>query len=378
MRSGLSFLIRPFIFNGRPVFFFVHLLIFLILPKYPQNQLQAQKFVRDSLVVHFNTQLNQEKLPLGIDTIQDDRNLSPRNVGSYEIKKYLLIPVDLDIYITKPLREEIREIIPAVSSKQDSSGIGLVIKEFSVTKKSGGIFFTRYQLTSSFQIYWGKALNQERFIGELLYEINCRPAFFRDKISRGFQRVLDKWQLDFTDDIQHITYDLQTGQIPRLENLRFEIYSDKYVNMYNALDWVKYRDGFATDLEIFFSHREAQPRFIRSGGYQLRYKNSSDFESIGFALSVGNFFWRLDRIFLFKGKSQLVLGVNRWNNIQTTPHKIYDAFIFEFILNQSITYNPLDKRSLLIGIGLQQEIFYVYSKDWRCQIGPYVHLGIKL
>lgn len=374
----MSFLIRPSIFNRRFVFFLIPLLILLILPEYPQNQLQAQKFVQDSLVVHFNTQLNQDRLPLRIDTIRDDRKLPPRTVGSYEVKKYLLIPVDLDIYTTKPLREEMMEIIPATSSIQDSSGIGLVIKEFSMTKKSGGIFFTRYQLTSSFWIYWGKELDQERFIGELLYEVNCRPAFFRDKISRGFQRIVDKWQMDFVDDIHHITYSLKTGQVPRLENLRFEIYSDKYINMYNAVDWVKYRDGYATDLEIFFSHREAQRSFIRSGGYWLRYKKSSDFESIGFGLSVGNFFWRLNRIFLFKGKSQLILGINRWNDIKTTAHKIYDAFIFELILNQSITYNPLDKRSLVFGIGLQEEIFYVYSKDWRFQIGPYIHLGIKL
>lgn len=374
----MNFLIRPSIFNRRFVFFLIHLLIFLILPEYPRNQLQAQKFVRDSLVVHFNTQLNQDKLPLCIDTIRDDRNLPPRSVGSYEIKKFLLIPVDLNIYTTKPLSEEMMGMISATLSTQDSSGIGLVIKEFSITKKPGGIFFTRYQLTSSLWIYWGKELNQERFIGELLYEVNCRPAFFRDKIRRGFQGVIDKWQLDFIDDIHHITYNLKTGQVPRLENLRFELYSDKYMNMYNAVDWVKYRDGYATDLEIFFSHREAKRRFIRSGGYRLRYKKSSDFESIGFGLSVDNFFWRLNRIFLFKGKSQMVLGVNRWNDIKTTAHKIYDAFIFEFILNQGITYNPLDKRSLVIGIGLQEEIFYIYSKDWRFQIGPYVHLGIKL
>jgi len=374
----LSFLIRPSIFKGPRVVFSVRLFIFLFLLDLPPNQLLAQKFVRDSLVVHFNRQKNQDKLPLHINAIRDDRNLPGRNVGNYEVKKYLLIPVDLDIYTIKPLGEEMMEIIPATLSIQDSSRLNLVIREFSMTKKSGGIFFTRYQLTSSFWIYWEKEQDQEQFVGELLYEVNCRPSFFRDKASRGFRRIIDKWQPDFIDDIHHIAGGLQMGQVPRLENLRSEIYSGKYINMYNAVDFIRFQDGYATDLQIFFSHREAKRRFVRSGGYRLRYKNSSDFESIGFGLSVGNFFYRLNRIFLFQGKSQLILGINRWNDIKTAAHKIYDAFIFEFILNQSLTYNLLDKRSFVFGIGIQEEVFYVYSKNWQFQIGPYIHLGIKL
>jgi hypothetical protein len=132
------------------------------------------------------------------------------------------------------------------------------------------------------------------------------------------------------------------------------------------------------DNEIYFSHREAGKRFFRSGGYNIRYRNANDFESIEFGLSNDYLFYRLSPKLLLQGKSQIMFGLNRWKDIQTTKHKLYDAVILDYSMSQSLVFNPLDKRSILFGIGLMENIFYVYSKDFQFQAGPLLHLGIKL
>ena len=58
--------------------------------------------------------------------------------------------------------------------------------------------------------------------------------------------------------------------------------------------------------------------------------------------------------------------------------EFYDAFIGDLSLSQSIVYNPLDKNSILFGIGLSEDLSYIYSKGLRFHTGILFHLGIKL
>jgi hypothetical protein len=339
--------------------------------------LLAQKLVRDSLLVSFRNPKLIQALQIPIDSIRDLRDESPRTVGNYEVTQFLFIPVDLDIRTEKPLS---REILEALNSPEDSSTLPrfrLAIDEFDLSKNSGSWLFPRYLLYASFRVYWYHP-DSTRFIGEILYEVPRRPAMFGDKLKDGFQKSIYDWQQAFVSDLNTIAVRLAADETPWLENLRTERYAGKSINFYSGVSYIQYTHSHIIDGEMFFSHREARRRFIRTGGYQIRFRNADDFESLSFGLSRDYLFYRLKRNFVFRGKSQLMLGINRWKDIQTIDHEIYDAVVFEYVLGQEIVYNVLDKRTILFGIGLQENVFYIYSKGWQFKIGFSVHLGVKL
>jgi hypothetical protein len=341
------------------------------------TSLFAQKLVRDSILVSFeNPHLNQV-LEIPIDSIPDLRNTSPHTIGKYEVTKFLFIPVDLDIYTEKPLRREILQTLNSPANQSSLPKFRLVINEFNLSRNSGSWLFPRYLLNAAFQVYWHQS-DSTHFIGEILYEIPRRPAILGGNLKTSFGKVINKWQQNFITDLNTIANSLAAGETPRLENLRTDIYTGKSINLYSGISYIRYPNSHVIDGEMFFSHREARRWFIRTGGYQVRFRNADDFESLSFGLSRDYLFYRLNRNFVFKGKSQLMLGINRWKDIQTTNHEIYDALIFEYVLGQDIVYNVLDKSSILFGIGLQENVFYIYSKDWQFKIGFSIHLGIKL
>jgi len=341
------------------------------------SRLPAQKMVRDSLLVSFENPLPVPVLQVPIDSIRDLRGESPRTVGKYEVSHFLFIPVDLDVRTEKPLN---REILQAFNSSADSTTvprIRLAIDNFDLSKNSGSWFFSRYLLNADFRVYWYYS-DSTRFIGEILYEVPRRSGIFGDKLKIGFQNAIYDWQQVFASDLNTIAVNLVADQTPRLENLRSEVYTGKSINLYSGVSYIRYPDSHIIDGEMFFSHREARQRFIRTGGYQIRLRNTDDFESISFGLSRDYLFYRLNRHFVLRAKSQLMLGVNRWKDFLTFDHKIYDAMIFEYVLGQDLIYNVLDKRSILFGIGLQENTFYIYSKDWQFKIGLSLYLGVKL
>ena len=74
----------------------------------------------------------------------------------------------------------------------------------------------------------------------------------------------------------------------------------------------------------------------------------------------------------------MFFGFNKWNDISTVDHKLNDAIIFDASLSQSILFNPLDKKSFIFGAGILENIYYIYSRGNRFQIGFTMYFGIKL
>jgi hypothetical protein len=73
-----------------------------------------------------------------------------------------------------------------------------------------------------------------------------------------------------------------------------------------------------------------------------------------------------------------MIGVNRWKDYQTYDHKLYDAIILDFALNQKVIFNPLDRNSLLVGFGISEDLSYIYSRGLNLQFGFLISLGLKL
>lgn len=147
--------------------------------------------------------------------------------------------------------------------------------------------------------------------------------------------------------------------------------------MDTGVDFCAGAHGWITDGEIIFSRREAKNLVIRDG-YNIRYRHGDHFEAIEFGLSNDYLFYRIKSNLILKAKSQIMFGFNRWDDMATTRHKFWDAVIVDYSLSQSVLYNPLDQRAIIVGLGLMENVYYVHSQKVKIQPALMLHLGLKL
>lgn len=352
------------------------ILVFLF--GFSRNNSFCQKLVQDSLIVHFPRSVELKPIHGVIDSVVDQRDSEPHVIGEYEVTKYLFVPVDLLICTEKPLADEVNAIFNGTVNTKQSLRLKLVLDDFWLTKKTGSWLYPHYQLNASVQLYEKNQNNNSVYVGHLVYETVSRQSLFGDKLKRGFEKVMEKWRDEFVDDLTIVSKNLRSYQDITLDNFRTGIFSGRRTHLYGGMDVVMGTRDWLVDGALFFSHREAGKPFFRSGGYNVRYRNAKTFESIEFGLSIDYLFHRLNRQMILRGKSQIMLGFNRWKDIDTKDHKIYDVLILNYSLSQSLIFDPLDERGIFFGVGLLEDVYYVYSKGIEFQLGLLFHLGLKL
>lgn len=342
------------------------------------NNVLSQDLARDTLHVSFPIFDSQRASEGIVDSVLDERDGDPTIIGVYEVNKYLFIPVDLFICTPKTLAEEIAGMFSPDKDEKDALRFNLVIRDFQLTRRTQSWIYPHYRLNASIGLYEKGSEGDPKYLGELLYESSSRTRLFGDKLEKGFSKVLGKFRKTFIQDLSHVSERRHSLQSIALEHFRKSQYTGKRSHLFGGVDAIVTSQGFITDIEVFFSHREARRRFFRSGGQHLRYRNMKDYESIEFGLSIDYLYHRINPRMVFRGKSQIMLGVNRWKDIETRAHKLYDIFILDYALSQSLIVNPLDRGGILFGIGFQQSIAYIYSKNIQVQLGVVIHVGLKL
>jgi len=352
-------------------------ILFGFLWVYLPGTLTGQILVQDSLLVSFENAGDLAPFNFCIDSVVDHREEPARFVGSYETNKYLFIPVDLLIYSQKPLNEEISEALAGFSPANDSPHFKLVINEFELVRNTKSLFYPRYLCQANLAVYQLQPSQNPVPLGSLIYESSAYKPLFGDKLRTGFNKVLHNWQRELQNNLAEITNQLNSNQEPVLENLRPINAHARPVNLLGGGDFIWGTRDWIVDGEIFFSPREAKRSFFRSG-YPLRYRRAHHFEAIEFGFSNDYWFYRWHRKWIFRIKSQLMYGFNRWNDFKTTKHKLWDLLIGDYSLSQSLIFNPLDKSALTFGFGLQENVYYVYSQGVKFQIGLLLNLGVKL
>ena len=359
--------------NKIPVLTILLMLVFIL----PDRSLFAQRFIQDTLVVSFAEPDSTNPIPVTIDSVIDSREEHRRLIGRYEKNKYFFVPIDLLICTGKPLNEEVTESLGVESLKESKVHFNLVIDEFNVTKKTNSKLYPHYLLNAAIHLYTISDHGVPEYTGQLLYESTSRKRMFRDKQKNGFESVISKWQSKLNQDLAHISNDVSLEHLSKLDNYRSETYTGKRTNLFGGIDFVMFNDGWITDYEIYFSHREARKKYIRSG-YGIRYRKGDIFSSIEYGLTDDNLLYRLRDNWIFRAKSQVFFGLNKWKDINTTDHKFYDALIFDASMSQSLLYNPLDRRSFTFGVGIVENLYYIYSRGYSFQLGLSLHVGIKL
>jgi hypothetical protein len=338
----------------------------------------SQNLVQDTLTVSFNQ--IESSIPTGVslNTIVDQRDRSGEYISLYETNKYLFVPVDLLIQTPQPLSMEIKNMFPTGTEHNTLHNLEMIIKDFRISKKSSPTFTSRYQLNSTLQFQKKTGNEDPELIGELVYETVYNGPFFGDNLHQGFTQVIHRWQKAMSSDVSRLAVDLLHSSNSKLPNYRSGIFTGKYKNLIGTFDTFFAPGLRMFDIHIFFSDREATSWFFRKGGHYLRYRHANDFEAIEYSLSVDQWFYRMDPKWLLSLKSNLMFGLNRWNNIMTTKHKLYDTVILDYSFSQLFQYNPLDCKGIIFGMGLMEGITYIYCKGYQFQYALSVQVGIKL
>lgn len=339
-----------------------------------RNTILSQLYIKDLLVVSFRDLTGINKIPLSIDTIIDLRGKPGKEIGVTEKKQYKYVPVDYFICTGKDLNLEIHDMFER--SRNDPFKYRLYINEFNVRKKNYHIIPALY-LNTSIQVYYGAHNDSMVFLGEILHESKYSKLVIKETDKTGYDRVLESWQGEFLSDMDSIHSEITRGNIPELENVRTQMYTGKIKNMYVGGDIILGTDFWLIDGEIYFSHREVRRFFLRKG-YNLRYRNEKDFESIEFSLLNSHFNYRINTQLLLKGKLNGMIGCNKWKNVEEYKPDLWDIAMLDISLSQNIVWNPLDRKSFIIGFGLFESVNYIYSKNVRFQPGVLMHMGLKL
>ena len=347
-------------------------LLFLLFAHLPLL-IYGQKFVSDSLVVEFGKN-DLQKINATVDTVVDQRNLSPNCIAITERSKYFNIPIDYRILTSKPLYAGIKEMFLNKPNSLAHTNYRLEIKEFSINAEPG-FFKNTYKCNSIISVY--SVENQKnKFLGTLLYEDQTAVKKDKKQPQKEYEACIDSWKAGFINDMYSIIFlSLADSTIP-LKNL-IKVQSDFRKNMIISSDVAIGLDSWLVDGEITFSRPEPQPQFSRKGNI-LRYRHEKKYESLEFSVSNKQYNYRLNDKFLFVLKPKLFWGLNCWNNNEYSKHGLQDIFLLDFSINPSIIYNPFYKRGIICGMGAIADATYIYSE--HVKIKPYVvfHLGIKL
>jgi hypothetical protein len=338
----------------------------------------SQTLVQDSLVIYMGPVKDMTEQSFSVDTVLDHRKVPGRLIGTYEVNKYLFIPVDLMIVTDRPLREKIAQGFSPSHEDEKIMGFRISIDDFRITQKTSSVFYPRYQMNGSFRLWHYKINGDAEYIGQLVYEKIAPKPLIGDELRKGFTSVVQKWQKDWVKDLSQISQDVGSGRSPAMRHFRSGSEIGKKTNMLPGADVIVGSRWWMVDGQIYFSDREAVSSFFRSGGQTLRYRNTPDYEAIEFNLSTDRWFYRLTPKLVFRIKSSLLFGINKWKDINDTPHEIWDAVLLDYSLSQSLFFNPLDKRSVTLGAGLLQSMTYIYSQSFRFHFGFLLHFGAKL
>ncbi|MBN1599188.1 MAG: hypothetical protein JW894_12915 [Bacteroidales bacterium] len=329
----------------------------------------GQKLLPDTIFVDFVNDSLISVEGIGIQEVKDIRNEDPRFVR-YETKnKFLFIPVDQEIYLKKPLPDELSSGIP----KTGERNYQLIIDKFEVVKKSRR-FSSSILLTADIEVY--KYLKDTIcFIGTYIYDHQYIPAGKKENVKESTENLLSQWHTEFKLDLLDLKSDFPENSDPSEQNYFTDpdiksLYMNAQAGMFTGYNW------WGLQGEVFFSRPETSRKSRYTAGI-LRYNNNEDYESYAVGKRSEHYYFRRSDRWLFDLDMNFLLGFCKWKDVETDDPTLYQIIDFELSSIQSITYNKSNKKGLLMKAGIVENLMYVIDKQPKLQVGIYAGLGYK-
>lgn len=333
----------------------------------------GQQMVYDSLAVDFGYSRAQA-IGVCVDTVVDLRDQSPFFIGVDETTKYLFVPVDRFVTISKPLSHEVQLLFEPAPKGRDEIRYALAIDEFQVLSEIQ-FFQKKYITRATISVYSLDSLGGQKPLGFLVYDESVSAKWGTRNEVASYQESLNSWKNKFISHMILVTHCPQTEPNCKISN--FIPWSQPPTNNFIAgLEGSFWKNTLLVDGELIFSRMESQKRFYRKA-YTLRYRQEKKFQAFEWSLANDQFNYRLSNHFLLTLKSKLFLGINRWSEAECRNRNFIDVFILDYSLGQYIAFNPYAKRGVIGGIGVMGDISYIYSEG--ISVTPLVsaYLAIK-
>jgi hypothetical protein len=353
-------------------FFLSMVLIFFIPP-----EIKSQKLVQDSLLLNFENDLSKTiPFPIKIDTVFDFRDVPhSRLIGIDEVNKYVFVPVDLHLVTPRPFADVVRDALPGAAPGAKNH-LSPGIYHFDISKR-GGFLFERYQINALVRLY--RPSNADSLIpfGDLIFESSRTKFFTKAELKKGYESAFQVWSPQLAHDLVTVAQGMENEGTLLPYNFRSYSPNAPWMQLNAGGDFILSSDGFLIDGSLHFAYPEASRLFFNSAGI-IRFRHQKKFESIEYGLLNHALNYRLNNRYIFQFRSHFLFGLNRWKDMNTVKHKLYDALIGDFSISQNVHYHPRYARTPILGVGLYQSVYYIDSMGFKFQVGLLVHLGGKI
>lgn len=336
----------------------------------------AQKLVLDTLIVTFNTDSISNRLSfVRIDTVFDERGVDdPALLDMSEKNQYIFVPVDLKILADRPVADVIQDGLKGEADKNllnEKSGesIRLGLRHLDFSSQTHYIFRPVSHLHASVFVF-----QKDKSIGELLYECTIPHKLIGRKTRDRYRSLVEQ----LVDRIGSDLSEMNSDAIQNLANYRKISEENPWMQFKAGSDMAILTGGnFLIDAYLTFVFPEINKSRLQSVG-SMRYRHMERFDSIEWGVISEWVIRRFHPAWVMRFKSQLMFGLNRWNDMKTFKHELYDAFLLDFSLGQSVHYHPKNSRSITLGLGLIENVYYIYSTGIRFDAGLMIQIGMQL
>jgi len=334
-------------------------------------QVFSQKWVADTIIVNFGASEKIENCSFSISEVTDKRAVYPPFISVFQQKKWLVFPVDQIVQTNDSLSVEIRNKFQ--SDRAYSPSYNVAISQFKINNAKSSnkrvlSLFTTLELSKS------GAGGDSALIGTFYYE-NSFLQKKKEPLQQGYETLIERWSRQFSDDVFLVT----NAPNDQISNQLYYFRKGKSAvkkNFYSSAELFGGLNFWGIDGELWFSEPEGNRIFNRGSGV-IRYVNHPTFQSIAIGGNVRRWNYRVNEKWLFSNKMVLLMGVNNWKDLKTVPHKFEEIFLFNASIIQQINFNPLDKKGIVAGIGLMEDVHYIFYHPVKFNIGLSLNLAYK-
>ena len=325
----------------------------------------AQSIVTDTVPIKFKA---DTIIPVNYfwQSAIDNRDVNPKIVSYAKTTKYLLIPVDQEVCLPKPLATILSK--NTATNALDSFNLEI---DYFIIEKYKGRFINPYVLYANMPL--SRIVNgKKEYVGTLIYNYEYQPARRKTPYAQACEELLGSWHSQFKIDMLSVE-NFANNDIPRPQTLISEEIKKPYYFNVN-LSTVVGLNFWQIEGELDFTRPEAEVSRWFTGSF-IRYQQTDEFEMIGFGKKAEHYTKRINNKAEFDISSNLIFGLNKWKNVNDI--KLWQLFQLSLSSSQSINFNKLNQPGFLFKAGLFENIYYIVDKTPGFQVGPYLSIGYK-
>ncbi len=327
----------------------------------------AQNIITDTIFIDFevDTLVSQNYI---LDTVLDQRQEHSRVVSYSQSRKFVLIPIDQEICVNKPLAQYLQQ--PSnVISRSGNNSYQINIDYFLIDRYKGK-FFNQYRLLADMSLYLVEN-DSLSFKGTLSYNFEYQP---KEKMLKpaAVEDILSEWHQSFKIDMLTTTSYLKSQQ-NKPENFLEQPIKRPYYMSVSAGAVYGYK-FWQIEGELNLTRPETGTKNWNMGSI-VRYQKTENFEVFAYGKKSEHYNKRFSDKWKLDLKSNLLMGFVKWQN--TEDVKLYQLFQISFSSAQCISFDRKNKPGLLFKAGVFENVYYVVQKPLGAQLGIYFSTGYK-